>query len=316
MPPPFVSTTPATRDFEWPALPSHEEVSHQSPTSESSPISRVGPQKRSHAIEIKDPNTHRPTTDPSASSLNPTSPSYEPGKPFQLPEGSPPQFVVPAPSPIETPNLPPAQLAEQYPWVFETSHSDGSRIPGTNDAGKIESPSLPSSNSQGGTVLDEREHRERHSQHQTSLSSVTTTDFFPTNTHEHSFGKYMLRKTSGRLSGEHYPSTPQKTFRSSGLISPMSEQQIMRAPPVSPIGSVDFRMSSFLRDTAVGMALADGEFNTVSCYHSHKMHPSRSIISPLPCYHSITPASLDFNCARVKKRVILDTTSRAYAVMH
>jgi hypothetical protein len=101
----------------------------ESPASEPSPSSRAQG-RRSHAVEIRDPNeahynlgpeypVYRKTQSVSGehpSNLNPASPSYEPGKPYPLTEGSPPHFVVPAPTPIETPNPPPAELAKH--WVF------------------------------------------------------------------------------------------------------------------------------------------------------------------------------------------------------
>lgn len=123
----------------------------ESPASEPSPSSRAQP-RRSHAVQIVDPNEgnttatngRRETYDEHMaqyqypayktgsksahvgsgehpSNLNPASPSYEPGKPYPLTEGSPPHFVVPAPTPIETPNPPPAELAKH--WVFSQQHA-------------------------------------------------------------------------------------------------------------------------------------------------------------------------------------------------
>lgn len=277
--PPFMAKVPVpaaaptmlsmngVKEFDWPTLPSNnvvpngvnphskaENANRHVPASEASPTSRAP--RRSHAIEIKDPNTHRPVKDISSSALNPTSPSYEPGKPFPLVEGSPPAFVVPAPSPIDTPNMPPAELAKQYPWVFGTDNNDSDRA----SYGGMEPTSLRSSQSHGITVIDDgRDHHNHTPQHQTSQSSVTTTDFFPLNTHEHSFGKYMLRKASG---GDNHPATPQRDYQHD-FISPMSEQQHhVRAPPVSPADQIDFRMSSFLR--SVAMPCPDDGFNRVS----------------------------------------------------
>ena len=104
---------------------------------------------------------------------------------------------------------------------------------------------------------------ERSSQRPTSHSSVTTTDFFPTNPHEHSFNKYMSRKASAahRLSMEANPCTPMRDPHS-GVVSPMTDQLHPPAPPVSPAAHYgvpphllanspeDMRLSSFLRDTA------------------------------------------------------------------
>lgn len=245
---------PPAPGIEWPALPaphpvSNEkavrEVQQQSPKSEPSPSSRAP--RRSHAIPIKDPRTNQPVNEHAAPGLNPTSPSYEPGKPFPLTEGSPPTFVVPAPSPIETPNPPPAELAKQYPWVFENENKDRSTPQQEEQPQLIRMPSTHSRNGQGTEENDVYSHTP--SQHQTSHSSVTTTDFFPTNTHEHSFSKFMSRKASGsdRRSFENNPMTPQRDIHND-VISPMSEQQHSKVPPVSPI---DHRLANFLRDTAM-----------------------------------------------------------------
>jgi hypothetical protein len=277
-----VPTFNNTHSFEWPSMPvvdivaSSVEIHQQSPGSETGPTSRAP--RRSHAIEIKDPNTHRPVTEFSSSCLNPTSPSYEPGKPFPLTEGSPPAFVVPAPSPIDTPNLPPAELAKQHSWVFDNYNNDGHR---TNYV-TMEPSRYSDSQSRDGTVRAERGSNtpSQHLTNQTSQSSVTTSDFFPTNTHEHSFSKYMLRKTSGpaMLSSGH-PSTPQKSF-SNDFISPMSDaQQRPKAPPVSPVNLEELRMSSFLQDITsnvpndghydrVSLTLSQSEFSSLDLKHS------------------------------------------------
>ena len=121
--------------------PQQPEPTIESPASEPSPSSRAPATRRSHAVQIRAPSEteqqaiaaagyeHRGYTYPAyrqgassapsgehPSNLNPASPSYEPGKPYPLTEGSPPHFVVPAPTPIETPNPPPAELAKH--WVF------------------------------------------------------------------------------------------------------------------------------------------------------------------------------------------------------
>jgi hypothetical protein len=251
----------SSHNLNWPTLPEATsnlgcaaESRQQSPGSGCSPKSHVP--RRSHAIEIKDPNTHRPINDLSSSCLNPASPSYEPGKPFPLTEGSPPAFVVPAPSPIDTPNMPPAELAKQHSWVFENFKNDGNRL--------TETPGLSDSQPRNGIVRAEHGSHmpSQHLTNQTSQSSVTTSDFFPTNTHEHSFGKYMLRKTSGPAtrSGEHL-SSPQKDF-SSDITSPISEQQHrMTAPPVSPANPADFRNLTFFRDA---VSIPCGTYESVS----------------------------------------------------
>lgn len=255
VPPPIMPIAPG---MEWPALPpprpvSNEkktvrerEVQHQSPKSEPSPSSRAPP-RRSHAIPIKDPRTHQPVSDHAGPTLNPASPSYEPGKPFPLTEGSPPTFVVPAPSPIETPNPPPAELAKKYPWVFENENKDRTF---QQQEERPQLSRMPSTHSRQGHATDENDvYSHTPSQHQTSHSSVTTTDFFPTNTHEHSFSKFMSRKASGsdRRSFENNPMTPQRELQHD-VVSPMSEQQHSKVPPASPI---DHRLANFLRDTAM-----------------------------------------------------------------
>jgi hypothetical protein len=268
-PPTAPANVPAfdvTRNFEWPAVPVADalagsaEIHQISPGSETGPSSRAP--RRSHAIEIKDPKTHRPVTEFSPCCLNPASPSYEPGKPFPLTEGSPPAFVVPAPSPIDTPNPPPAELAKQHSWVFDNYENGGHR----KDRGARGLSGYSDPQSRDGTVRPERGSHtpSQHLTNQTSQSSVTTSDFFPTDTHEHSFGKYMLRKSSGPaiLSGGH-PLTPQKTL-SSDFISPISDtQQRPQAPPVSPVNLEDFRMSSSLQDIASNVPI-DSNYERVS----------------------------------------------------
>lgn len=250
-PPPVI---PVASGKEWPALPAPRPVSNekavhevqpQSPKSESSPSSRVP--RRSHAIPIKDPRTNQLVHEHAAPTLNPASPSYEPGKPFPLTEGSPPTFVVPAPSPIETPNPPPAELAKQYPWVFENENKDR---PVQQLEERSQDIRIPRIHSRNGHAIDENDvYSHTPSQHQTSQSSVTTSDFFPTNTHEHSFNKFMSRNASGsdRRSFENNPMTPQRDLQND-LVSPMSEQQHSKVPPASPI---DHRLANFLRDTAM-----------------------------------------------------------------
>ncbi|TLD34767.1 hypothetical protein E2P81_ATG04932 [Venturia nashicola] len=284
-PPPVMPLAPG---MDWPALPpprptSNEkavrEVQHASPKSEPSPSSRAPP-RRSHAIPIKDPRTHQPVNDHAGPTLNPASPSYEPGKPFPLTEGSPPTFVVPAPSPIETPNPPPAELAKQYPWVFENENKDR---PIQQQEERPQPSRLPSEHSRHGHASDENDfYSHTPSQHQTSHSSVTTTDFFPTNTHEHSFSKFMSRKASGsdRRSFENNPMTPQRELQN-GIVSPMSEQQHSKVPPASPI---DHRLANFLRDTAMTPA------------HLHMAELEGSYVAPRVstfCTASISSLCLD-----------------------
>lgn len=284
-PPPVMPIAPG---IDWPALPpprpvSNEkavrEVQHASPKSEPSPSSRAPP-RRSHAIPIKDPRTHQPVNDNAGPTLNPASPSYEPGKPFPLTEGSPPTFVVPAPSPIETPNPPPAELAKQYPWVFENENKDR---PIQQQEERPQLSRIPSEHSRHGHTTDENDvYSHTPSQHQTSHSSVTTTDFFPTNTHEHSFSKFMSRKASGsdRRSFENNPMTPQRELQND-IVSPMSEQQHSKVPPASPI---DHRLANFLRDTAMTPA------------HMHMAELEGSYVAPRVstlCIPSISSLYLD-----------------------
>ncbi|QDS74578.1 hypothetical protein FKW77_008201 [Venturia effusa] len=277
-PPPIM---PIASGSDWPALPplrpvSNEkairEVQHASPKSEPSPSSRAPP-RRSHAIPIKDPRTHQPVNDHTGPTLNPASPSYEPGKPFPLTEGSPPTFVVPAPSPIETPNPPPAELAKKYPWVFENENKERQH---QQHEDRPQLSRMPSAHSHHGHASDENDvYSHTPSQHQTSHSSVTTTDFFPTNTHEHSFSKFMSRKASGsdRRSFENTPMTPQREVQNA-IISPMSEQQHCKVPPASPI---DHRMADFLRDSAMAptqMHISELEGSYVAPRSSVHVSPS------------------------------------------
>ncbi|KIW06610.1 uncharacterized protein PV09_02324 [Verruconis gallopava] len=275
--------------------PGHSKVKQQlqpenaieSPTSEPSPSSRAQP-RRSHAVQIRNPNgighgdalkkeslsvsgEHHP------SNLNPASPSYEPGKPYPLTEGSPPPFVVPAPTPIETPNPPPAELAKH--WVFSQQIQSTQQIEENRQistAGDQKEDGIATSESTQHIQTRIQDHDyvevnpssnednvEHSSQHQTSRSSVTTTDFFPVNTHEHSFNKYMSRKTSAaaRFSMETNPCTPMRDQHSGGT-SPMTDGHHLPVPPVSPASHYgfpshllanspdDLRTTSFLGDTS------------------------------------------------------------------
>jgi hypothetical protein len=123
------ANTPGGTAFQAAESSRHAQAAMDPPTSEPSPSSRAQG-RRSHAVEIRAPNKGHYHLGPEypmmrktqstggehPSNLNPASPSYEPGKPYPLTEGSPPHFVVPAPTPIETPNPPPAELAKH--WVF------------------------------------------------------------------------------------------------------------------------------------------------------------------------------------------------------
>ena len=178
--------------------------------------------RRSHAIEIKDPRTVPNVA--SKSTLDPTSPSYEPARPTTGHKVEVPPFVPPSPSPIASPKAY-AAIQAQYPWVFKSDKDDGS----------VES---------------------HNGRHRASFSSVTTTDLFPHDTEEHSLTKYKHKaerdSIESNVSATPTVTTPAKdqiprsVDRSNEEPSPdYYGSKRLCAPPVSP---ADFRTSSFLRD--------------------------------------------------------------------
>ncbi|GME51359.1 hypothetical protein GTA08_BOTSDO05346 [Neofusicoccum parvum] len=131
--------------------------------------------RRSHALEIKDPNK---TSDQKITSkrsvLDPTSPAYTPQKKTKSEtsqEDSSLVFVPPSPSPIASPQRN-AAFAAHFPWLCSDRKDEKK-----ND----------------GTVKISPEPSVRSSAHRPSASSINTADFFPNNPHEHSSTSYNIR---------------------------------------------------------------------------------------------------------------------------
>lgn len=123
----------------------------------------AGP-KRSHAVEIKDPRETKSKSVIKRSTLNPTSPTYQPSHKFG-PEGTSPTVFVPtSPSTIASPKFNEA-LQSQNPWLFEQ------RKLSTN-------------------IPDSPPSVQLYPRRKASVSSISTADFFPVNTHEYSSNRY------------------------------------------------------------------------------------------------------------------------------
>lgn len=151
--------------------------------------------RRSHAVEIKDPRDCAKKNVTRGSSLNPTSPTYEPAKTLTPNIESPPVFVPPTPSPIPSPKRNDVVQAK-CPWLFDRKESSD-------------------------PPHDKTE--EKSIRHKPSISSVSTADFFPTNTHEHSSTRVAPPKTASNSEGSNRsasenngaPITPEKNWPSS-----------------------------------------------------------------------------------------------------
>lgn len=175
-------------------------------------------ERRSHAVKIKDPRGNEKGRGRNASNLNPASPVYEPCKPPTESGASTRMFVPPSPSPIPSPKCS-DEMKAQHPWLFE---SNTEREPGS-----------PKS---------ERAQRQGTS----STNSVSTTDFFPRNTHEHSNKKGLPpqheftadRSQTTRASASN-PITPQKPLLTQSQMSnnptPLKENMHLTTTPRSPL---------------------------------------------------------------------------------
>lgn len=132
--------------------------------------------RRSHAVPIKKPDE---SAKPKGSTLDPKSPTYEPvSKMTNTSQSNQAQAQVPpTPSPVKS-----------SPWC---SNEAGSAQFGTSD-----------------------KHEGRAISQKPSLSSIDTTDFFPTNTHEHSSTRMAPSKASKPPSRDNtiIPATPDKTW--------------------------------------------------------------------------------------------------------
>ena len=187
-------------------------------------LSLQAEQRRSCAVEIKDP--HNSTAGPKqASILDPTSPVYEPGKPI-----SPNTNEILSPSPWSSNGRDKRSMRPVSPTrVLIGKQSSSSQQPG-----------------------------------ETSEASYTTTDFFPEDAHEHSLKKYRAQHTSldyddSKGSARHTPNHPRTPGRldqyhnvgypfGTLLPSPNSplELALPKAPQPSPADG--FRVSSLIRD--------------------------------------------------------------------
>ena len=231
-PPTRVSSLQENQDvqqFATADVPRHRPVSIKTPSSEwisrleakgdkQSPPDPVPRPRRSHAIEIKDPRSSAAafSSQIKKSSLDPTSPTYQPGKPFGIEDHPPPVFIPPEPSPIPSPE-PNEMVQAQSPWLFEKH--DINRSPDSSKVGNTGN---------------------NHS----SISTASTADFFPYNTQEHS-SRAPLKHLQNMAalypqsdSDGYALSTPKKTTTGSQVCSPLSEDPyILTAPNVSPVDS-------------------------------------------------------------------------------
>jgi len=183
--------------------------------------------RRSHALEIKDPRTLQ------KAELNPRSPNFEPGRTVAS-LGPVTQFEVPSPSLIASPPLPSSEIQHRFPWFF-----DGERE-GVQNSEQLNSEQRD----------DDCDDGKYH-----SSESVSTADFFPNNPQDHSFTKHVFHSnSSGRssqaqisaFSGQQHNITPTRDWPTStsnaDVVSPASNGSFLRAPHVSP---VDMRSSSW-----------------------------------------------------------------------
>ncbi|KAJ9648029.1 hypothetical protein H2199_001806 [Coniosporium tulheliwenetii] len=184
-------------------------------------ISR-SPKARPHALEVKAPTDSAKPGRGLRSSLNPTSPTYEPRNSLSPDVQSPGIFVPPSPSPVASPPANKA-LLEKQPWLF--SHHNEVPAPKPTESRSI---------------------------HEPSISSVSTTDFFPNNPYDHSAIKSnegqnsdgqrrvsaSTCRTAEASAPNGHPVTPQKGYgptpRDNQASSKSQEEFHSSAPPVSP----------------------------------------------------------------------------------
>ncbi|KAF2145809.1 uncharacterized protein K452DRAFT_342558 [Aplosporella prunicola CBS 121167] len=230
--------------------------------SNESPVLKKTPaisSRRSHALEIKDPRKvavaekEKPSNF-KRSTLDPTSPTYEPKKSTTPEVDSQFVFVPPSPSPIASPKRS-AGFKAHFPWLCDTKSSQ--------DATDVGQP-------------------DRTPQHKTSASSINTEDFFPTNPHEHSTTSFVNRalKSGVRVQAPYMKAsthdTPEKKPSwdlipwNPQVVSPSNTEEgddLLRAPQVSPISGtatcseskesqkIDYsdKSSSFLEGLCAGL---------------------------------------------------------------
>ncbi|KAF2276210.1 uncharacterized protein EI97DRAFT_458697 [Westerdykella ornata] len=147
--------------------------------------------RRSHAVPIKKPDDDGKKNSASASRLDPKSPTYEPvSKMTGTNKDSGSNQAPSTPSPVK-----------ESPW-----HTNGTGV---------------------GQLLTQKD---RGISQKPSLSSISTTDFFPTNTHEHSSTRIAPEKLPKQPSRDttKLPATPDKPW-SNGPWNPPSGGQSSRA---------------------------------------------------------------------------------------
>lgn len=186
--------------------------------------------RRSHALEIKDPNkSDEQKITGKRSALDPTSPAYTPQKKTKSEasqEDSSLVFLPPSPSPIASPQRD-ATFAAHFPWLCSDNKDERKN---------------------GSAVKGSPERSVRSSVHRPSASSINTADFFPNNPQEHSSTNYNTRKNLGTRQV-----TPDRSqFAWANVFqSPEESQDHLRAPQVSPVDAVD---AALLRnDSALGV---------------------------------------------------------------
>ncbi|OJD37973.1 fimbriae-associated protein fap1 [Diplodia corticola] len=190
--------------------------------------------RRSHALEIKDPNkSSEQKVTSKRSALDPTSPAYTPQKKSKSEashEDSSLVFVPPSPSPIASPYRD-ATFAAHFPWLCSNNAEDKKN---------------------GSTTRISPEHSVTSSAHRPSASSINTADFFPNNPQEHSSASYNVRKNM-----QARQVTPDRTQLpwTNVFTSPEEGHHLLRAPQVSPIDGPSVRA-----DSALGTSQAEGFF--------------------------------------------------------
>jgi hypothetical protein len=175
--------------------------------------------RRSHAVEIKAPRD--------SSKLDPTSPTYEPKGSNAHGDNGVKPFGVPTPSPIPSPTPDPATAAK-HAWLF-------------NKNGSADQAEAMSNDSQPTVRYGD------------SISSATTADFFPVNTHEHSSTRTAPPKSAENMKAsaghDPAPTTPEKQWLNnpwhSGGGSGGAKSRLVLSNQVSPVNN---RMSSFSQD--------------------------------------------------------------------
>ncbi|KAF2267058.1 hypothetical protein CC78DRAFT_103283 [Lojkania enalia] len=175
--------------------------------------------RRSHAIEIKPPRDEPKKPTVKGSVLDPRSPTYEPNKKGNIDLAAARET---APPPTPSP-------AKRSPWR-------------SNEGGSAQS------NKYEGRALSQKP----------SLSSIDTTDFFPTNTHEHSSTRIAPTKGSNSKHSSPLnmkaPSTPEKSWPS----GPWNSQTLSggKSKPNGPVEPI--RLTSWNEEFGKYLSLPRG----------------------------------------------------------